>query len=131
MRRYAPTALTGCDTPDASKKRSPAIDDALQRSPFPPHWFWRVRGGILLDLKRYREAAQSFDNMPQKNHFAWLQLAAAHAQLGHADLAAQALAEVRQVRPDISLRELIDVVPHARREVLENFLDGLRKAGLD
>ena len=22
-----------------------AIDDALHRSPYPPHWFWRVRGG--------------------------------------------------------------------------------------
>ena len=86
---------------------------------------------ILLDLARYDEAVQAFDNMPQKNHFAWLQLAAAHAQLGHANSAAQALDKARELSPNISLQDLIVVVPHARREVLENFLDGLRKAGLE
>ena len=36
-----------------------AIDDALHRSPYPPHWFWRIRGGILVNLKRYAEAIES------------------------------------------------------------------------
>ena len=61
-----------------------SIDDALRRTPFPPHWFWRIRGGILLELRRYGEAVEALDNMPQKNHIALLTLAAAHAQLGHA-----------------------------------------------
>ncbi|TGR73618.1 tetratricopeptide repeat protein, partial [Mesorhizobium sp. M2D.F.Ca.ET.223.01.1.1] len=32
------------------------IDEALQRSKLPPHWFWWIRGGILIDLERYDEA---------------------------------------------------------------------------
>ena len=107
-----------------------AIDAALQRSPFPPNWFWRVRGGILLELTRYREAVEAFDNMPQKDHFAWLQLAAAQAHLGHQSLAMQALTKARELRPSISVRELIAVIPHARREPLDPLLDGLRKVGL-
>ena len=107
-----------------------SIDDALQRSPFPPRWFWSVRGGILLELRRYREAVEALDNMPQKNHVAWLPLAAAQDHLGHAALAAQALAKARELRPSTSLRELIAVVPHAHREALNPLLDGLRKSGL-
>ena len=64
-----------------------SLDDALRRTPFPPHWFWRIRGGIFLELRRYGEAVEAIDNMPQKNHIALLTLAAAHAQLGHAALA--------------------------------------------
>ena len=107
-----------------------AIDAALQRSPFPPNWFWRVRGGILLELTRYREAVEAFDNMPQKDHFAWLQLAAAQAHLGHQSLAMQALTKARELRPSISVRELIAVIPYARLEALDPLLDGLRKVGL-
>ena len=113
-----------------SEEALAAIDAALQRSPFPPNWFWRVRGGILLELTRYREAVEAFDNMPQKDHFAWLQLAAAQAHLGHQSLAMQALTKARELRPSISVRELIAVIPHARREPLDPLLDGLRKVGL-
>ena len=88
-----------------------AIDDALRRSPFPPHWFWRVRGGILLDLKRYGEAVEALDNMPQKNHFAWLLLAAAHAHLGHPPSRHRRWRGLANSTPGISLRELIAVLP--------------------
>jgi len=107
-----------------------SIDDALRRSPFPPHWFWRIRGGILLDLRRYSEAVEALDSMPQKDHFAYLLLAAAHAHLGHASFAVQALRRARKLKPNISLRELVAVLPYARREALDPLLDGLRKAGL-
>ena len=107
-----------------------SIDDALRRTPFPPHWFWRIRGGILVELRRYGEAVEAIDNMPQKNHIALLTLAAAHAQLGHAALGVQALNKVRELRPSISLRELMTVLPHAHREALDPLIDGLRKAGL-
>jgi adenylate cyclase len=105
-----------------------SIDDALRRSPFPPRWFWRVRGGILLKLRRYGEAVEAIDNMPQKSHITWL--AAAHAHLGQDALAVQALNKARELRPSISLRELMIVVPHARREALDPLFEGLRKAGM-
>jgi len=107
-----------------------AIDDALQRSKFPPHWFWWIRGAILIDLERYDEAITALGNIPQKEYGAWLQLAAAHAQLGHASEAAQALAMGRKLKPNLSLRDVIAVSPYARSEALDPLLSGLRKAGL-
>jgi TolB-like protein len=107
-----------------------AIGDVLRRSPFPPHWFWKLRGGILLKLMRYGEAVEALDQMPQKDHMAWLLLAAAHAHLGHSSFAEQALTKARELRPGISLRELIAVCPYAQPEAIDPLLDGLRKAGL-
>lgn len=83
-----------------------------------------------MELRRYGEAVEAIDNMPQKNHIALLTLAAAHAQLGHAALGVQALNKVRELRPSISLRELMTVLPHAHREAIDPLIDGLRKAGL-
>ena len=83
-----------------------------------------------MELRRYGEAAEAIDNMPQKNHIAWLTLAAAHAHLGHAALGLEALNKARDLRPGISLRELAAVLPHARREALDPLFDGLRMAGL-
>jgi tetratricopeptide (TPR) repeat protein len=107
-----------------------AIDAELSRTPFPPLWFWRVRGGILFDLRKYSEAVEAFGNMPQKNHLAQTQLAAAHAHLGNFVAAAQALARARELRPSLSLNEVATVFPYARQEAAEHLLDGLRKAGL-
>ena len=107
-----------------------SIDDALKRTPFPPHWFWVIRAKILLELRRYGEVVAALDNMPKKDHAAWLTLAAAHDHLGHAALAAHALAKARELRPSISSRELIAVNPHAHRDALNPLLDGLRNAGL-
>ena len=83
-----------------------------------------------MDLRRYGEAVEAIDNMPQKSHITWLTLAAAHAHLGQDALGVQALNKARELRPSISLRELMIVVPHARREALDPLFEGLRKAGM-
>lgn len=106
------------------------IDDALQRSKFPPHWFWWIRGGILIDLERYDEAIAALSNVPQKEYGAWLQLAAAHAQLGHLSEAARALGMARELQPNLSLRDVAAMNPYARREAGDPLFNGLRKAGL-
>jgi len=106
-----------------------AIDDALQRSPFPPQWFWGIRGGIMLELKRYGKAIEAFGNIPRKDHVTWVQLAAAHAHLGDSASATRALTKARELRPTISSHELIAVLPYVNQEPLDHLLEGLRKAG--
>ncbi|ESY17891.1 MULTISPECIES: adenylate/guanylate cyclase domain-containing protein [unclassified Mesorhizobium] len=106
------------------------IDDALQRSKFSPNWFWWIRGGILIDLERYDEAIAALGNIAQKEYGAWLQLAAAHAQLGHASEAAHALAMGRKLKPNLSLRDVVAMSPYAHREAGDPLFNGLRKAGL-
>jgi TolB-like protein len=106
------------------------IDDALKRTPFPPSWFWRLRGAVLLQLKRYSEAVSSFHNLPEPDHFGYAYLAAAHSYLGDRPAAAQALAKAAELRPSISLRDFSTIVPHVGKEALDHLLDGLRNAGM-
>jgi adenylate cyclase len=113
-----------------SEQALAAIDDAFGRSPFPPHWFWRIRGGALLQLKRYGEAIDSFENMPDKDHTAYAQLAAAHAHLGDKRSAALALANAKKLRPTLTVSEVQAIVPHRDKTALNHYLDGLRNAGL-
>jgi tetratricopeptide (TPR) repeat protein len=59
-----------------SEEALSVIDDALRRSPFPPAWFWQIRGLILLHLKRYAEVVDALNSVPHKNIFSiscWLQ----------------------------------------------------------
>ncbi|MFD1988341.1 adenylate/guanylate cyclase domain-containing protein [Mesorhizobium newzealandense] len=107
-----------------------AIENELAKSPYSPAWFWRLRGGILLDLRRYDEAVESLERLLQKDHSAWLMLAAAYAHLGQQSLAVQAVNAAREIRPDITLQELIGFLPYANPEGINPLLEGLRKAGL-
>ena len=107
-----------------------AIDEAIRRSPFPPYWFWRVRGGILLDMRRYGEAIDAFQNMPEKDHLSNAQLAAAYAYVGDSANAAAAMAQVRELSPRISVGMLRAILPIVEKHALEHLLDGVRQAGL-
>jgi adenylate cyclase len=107
-----------------------AIDEAFGRNPFPPHWFWRIRGGALLQLKRYGEAVDSLENMPDKDHTVYAQLAAAHAYLGDKRSAAVALANAKELRPALTVGEVKAIAPYRDRAALDHYLDGLRNAGL-
>jgi hypothetical protein len=83
-----------------------------------------------LQLKRYGEAVDSFHNVPDKDHFVYAYLAAAHSYLGDRPAAAQALAKATELRPNISMRDFSTVVPHVGKEALDHLLDGLRNAGM-
>jgi TolB-like protein len=107
-----------------------AIDEAIRRSPFPPYWFWRVRGGILFDLRRYAEAIESFQNMPEKDHLSNAQLAAAYAHAGEAANAAAATAQAREICPSLTVGMLAALFPIVEKHPLEHLLGGVRKAGL-
>ena len=107
-----------------------AIDEALNMSPFPPHWFWRVRGGVLFQLRRYAEVVDAINSITHKDLTAHIYLAAAQTYLGNAASAAEALALAKELQPDLSLQQLSKVSPQSDKEALDHFIDGLRKAGL-
>lgn len=100
-----------------------AIDEELGKSPYSPAWFWRVRGAILLDLGRFGESVEAVDRLPQKNHSAWLLLAAAYGHLGQHALATQALDAARKLRLSLSLQERIDFLPFAEPEGIGPLLE--------
>jgi hypothetical protein len=53
------------------------------------------------------------------------------AQIGQIDEARACLATVRQAQPRLSLDWLATHVPYQIPELIERFLDGMRKAGLE
>lgn len=60
-----------------------------------------------------------------------LWLAAAHAQAGQEDYAAWELDEVLMADPDLTLSRIEGAYPFSYSADMENFLDALRKAGLE
>jgi adenylate cyclase len=106
------------------------IDRLIAQGPFVPDWFATVRGSTLFDLKRYAEAIESFENLPPHHVEAWLYFAAACAQIGDTNGTKLALAKLRELRPDISLKDVANFTRYADPKLQEHFVEALRKAGL-
>jgi adenylate cyclase len=106
------------------------LDQAVSLSPRDPSLgFWLyLRGGALVDLKRYDEAVAAEQAAIGAQFTGWpayLTLAVAYAIKGDQDQASAALAEVRKMNPNLSIRSL-----HESIDLPEGYWDGLRKAGL-
>lgn len=106
------------------------VDRLIAQGPFVPDWFATVRGSTLFDLERYAEAVESFESLPPHHVQAWLYLAAACAQIGDANGTEHALAKLRELRPDISLKDVANFTRYADPKLQEHFVEALRKAGL-
>ena len=106
------------------------IDAALSLGPFVPDWFAAVRGQTLFDLERYQEAVEALESVPVHYSSGYLYLAAARAQLGNLIGASAVIARVKSVKPDLSLRNVAQVLHYARSEAREHLIESLSKAGL-
>ena len=95
-----------------------------------PDWFAAVRGQTLFDLERYQEAVEALESVPVHYSSGFLYLAAARAQLGNLIGASAVIARVKSVKPDLSLRNVAQVLHYARSEAREHLIESLSKAGL-
>jgi adenylate cyclase len=106
------------------------LDKAASLSPRDPSLgFWLyLRGGALVDLRRYDEAVAAEQAAIGAQFTGWpayLTLAVAYSNKGDQDKAQAALAEVRKMNPDLSIRSLHQII-----DLPEDYWEGLRKAGL-
>ena len=106
------------------------LDASLERDPFPPTWYWDVRGYILYHLGRYREAILAFRSVQAELFWIGGMLAAAYGQLGQLDEARRELDRYRAARPRATLGTVADKIVYADKTMHEHWLEGLRKAGL-
>jgi predicted Zn-dependent protease len=94
-------------------------------------------GGIAVahyTAGRYAEAVRcSYELLRLRPGFQGAQRmrCASLAQVGRIDEARSFLATVRREQPDISLEWIRASVPYQTPELMERFLEGMRKAGLD
>ena len=106
------------------------LDASLERDPFPPIWYWDVRGYVLYHLKRYVEAIAAFRSVQAEPFWIAGMLAAAHAQAGQPEDASRELARYLAARPGVTLANVGDRIIYADRQLRDHWLEGLRKAGL-
>jgi tetratricopeptide (TPR) repeat protein len=105
------------------------LDAAMMRDPFPPRWFWRVRGSALFDLQRYEEAISAF-HIPEGSYLTHAYLAAAYAMVGDLDNARRQTELALVAKPDFSVKKVGFYLPYADQATLDRYLHAMRKAGL-
>lgn len=105
---------------------------ARQLNPNHPSWYWSVP---FLDAYRkgdYRSARPFLlKGNPQKNYLMHALLAAVQGQLGESESAARHLREVLTMMPDFPLIGRDEFSKWYLPELVDQLMDGLRKAGLE
>jgi TolB-like protein len=107
-----------------------ALDASLERDPFPPTWYWDVRGYVLYHLRRYREAILAFRSLQTEPFWIAGMLAAAYGQLGQLDDARRELDRYLAARPRATIGSVADKIIYADKRMHDHWLEGLHKAGL-
>jgi adenylate cyclase len=107
-----------------------SLDADLRRDPFPPKWFWAIRGVALFQSRRYEEAIQDFNRITDIRLWHYLYLASAHAHLGLIDRARAFVGELLRIRADFRLGQVGVVEPFKDPADLAPLVEGLRMAGL-
>jgi hypothetical protein len=106
------------------------LDIAMRRDPFPPNWFWEVRGQALLQARRCEEAIDSLSRMSDFHAWNHAYLAACHAYLNHEAEARAAATEARRMDSHFTVSGYGQLEWFKTRDDLEHLLNGMRKAGL-
>ena len=124
--------LVICDAPEQA---IPSIEAAIRVSPGDPNAFFFHASLALAHLccARYQEACDHATRslgIYADWDTTWRVLASSLAHLGRIDEARAAVARLRELAPNVTVSGLRERWPLRNREVLENILEGLDRAGL-
>ncbi len=106
------------------------IDEETRRNPFPPDWFWDVRGMVLTASGRYEEALASYDQSVEVPYWGYYYMAICHCELGNEEQARGAVAKARDMRPSSSLSLFFTGEPYEDEGTIARFREALSKSGL-
>jgi adenylate cyclase len=106
------------------------LDLAMRRDPFPPAWFWEIRGIALLATRRYDDVIQALARMIHLHAWDHAYVAACHAHMNRDAEARAAAAEVLRADPNFTVSGYRPVEEYTLSGELEHLFDGMRKAGL-
>jgi TolB-like protein/Tfp pilus assembly protein PilF len=106
------------------------LDIAMHRDPFPPNWFWEIRGIALMQARRYEDAIRAISRMSDFHVWDHVYLAACYAQLNRATEASAAASEVLRMDPSFTTSRYVQIEQFQDPTDLKHLLDGMRKAGL-
>jgi len=111
-------------------------EEAIRLSPLDPEMAMFLGGTAVSHYLagRFQEALQSSSELLRLRpgfHGAQRLRCASLAQLGRLDEAREVLANLRQEHPELSIKWIKESVPYQTPELMERFLQGMRKAGLE
>ena len=105
---------------------------ATQLNPSHPGWYWFTAFFNAYQKGDYPAALDTARKLNMPGYFiATAALVASYGQLGERDAARNALRELLRQRPDIATVAYDEFGKWYEPELVERFIDGLRKAGLD
>ena len=111
----------------------PLFEKAMRLNPFPPSYYYLNCGHAHRLLGRFEEARAMYKKAIQltpNNLFAHSGLAATYALMGKEEEARAEAAEVLQINPKFSVEYMAKISPYKRQEDTDQYMQGLRKAGL-
>jgi adenylate cyclase len=105
------------------------LQAAMRLNPYyPDQYLWHL-GGAYFKLKRYEETIQTVQKMQNPTEGRRL-LAASFGQLGRIAEAKEQAAKLLEAHPNFTVNDWSKVLPDKYQEDLDDFIEGLKKAGL-
>ncbi len=100
--------------------------------PYPPNWHWETRGISEYSLRRYSDAAVTFNRIVGPCHWIRGLLAACLGQLGEHEEARRQWARMLREQPGASIESIFAADSNTMQQTadVEHWLEGLQKAGI-
>ncbi len=106
------------------------LNEALRRDPYPPSWYWENLSVALITLGRFEEAIAATNRKYRNLWWDHYTLGVCYTYLGMTSQAQAEMAELRRLRPELTIKTLMVAEPYQNIEDAQRLIDGLRKAGL-
>jgi adenylate cyclase len=104
------------------------IEQAMRLNPYYPDWYLWVLGGAHYAARDYEKAIQAIHRMVDPSEGCRI-LAASYAKLGRMPEARAHVEQVLKRHPEFTIKSWASVQPDMVPADLEDFVDGMRKAG--
>jgi adenylate cyclase len=108
-------------------------EQALRLNPRPEGWFYRFLGYTYFGVGNYEEAITAYKKalgLTPNDILAHTALTTAYSWAGHLEDAKTQAAEVLRINPKFIIKDRAKTLQFKKKEDLERYLEGLRKAGL-
>ena len=105
------------------------VQQAMRHNPYHPNWYWNILGRCFHTAKHYEEAISALERVSNPPYWTLSYLAACHAEHGNEKKAETLRAATMAARPDFTISNMARALPYRDEEVLNQLLDGYRKAG--
>jgi len=106
---------------------------AIRLCPFPPSYYYLNLGNAFLSANRCEEAIKEYQktlHLTPRNFFAFQGLSTCYGLLGQKEKSRAAAEEMISIKPHITIQSIRKGMPYKDRDMVEQWMDALRKAGV-